>query len=830
VFLTLLADKEPEASLAQELSEALGCPLLDVQSQHAAYGYFLSARVERFARNSGLVRQAHLDLARLVEPLGRLSVLQLDVDLAHPSQDFSRCTGAGRASADSALVTHYTCHVDLRQPPPPLQLEYGYAPEGYVGFLALPFLLLVPVVLTLWARRSALRAASTDPAAAWFGYCRFEGHLALATWLGWGVVLALLDVPRLATFILPGDTVAERTLFRAGLFLLPPAAVVLLCNVLGHPVSVQMRGTTWTWSERLRQAFWGPALVWLPLLFGWAFIDALTHKSSAREVVLWIAAAVVGFLVALDGRNRAWNLKPRALTVGELRDRIFALAAKAGMQLSQIFLLPLAQSREANALINVKTRVVLLTDHLLHSLSKREVDAIVAHELGHLRKPSPGKILDGLLGVLVCLTWGSVFAAGMYATEFRWWSAVPLVSVLCLVVVSTWRSRRWERIADAEAVTLTGDAEALITALLAIAKLNGHPLRWSRWEEHVITHPSTLRRIEAIARQGGVSPERLQELLGQGNVAADRYELPAGVTRDDKVYSTAYKSRWLRRFSGLLLGVSLATPALAAWIVEAVRPSDWVRWVIYAAGLLATPALYLSLARLLGALSDRGLKRRLWARLAREGVHPENGVGVFVGFSPGDRPRIFEGFSDWDLGFLFVAGDRLCYVGEQTRFALVRGQIEAEFREARFPGWRRPVRTYVRWRDEQRGTSGVFNLRLADTLPAPPSGERTRTLGQYLRGWKEQLSASESLPGVLAGLGSPALGDVTGIAPGKLANSRSLLSGLWISLLLAAGVCVLVGLPFSPILTSGAWYVFLVVALNTLFQQFPYWRYRETLS
>jgi hypothetical protein len=137
------------------------------------------------------------------------------------------------------------------------------------------------------------------------------------------------------------------------------------------------------------------------------------------------------------------------------------------------------------------------------------------------------------------------------------------------------------------------------------------------------------------------------------------------------------------------------------------------------------------------------------------------------------------------------------------------------------------VRVYVRWRDEERGTSGVFNLRLADTLPASALGEPLQTLGAYLREWKEQTSPPEPLPAVLAGLGPPALGNVTGLVPGKLANRQNLFMTLLYSSLLAAGVGVLLGLSFVPIPTGAGWYVLLAVVVNVLFQQLPLWRYRD---
>jgi len=39
-----------------------------------------------------------------------------------------------------------------------------------------------------------------------------------------------------------------------------------------------------------------------------------------------------------------------------------------------------------------------------------------------------------------------------------------------------------------------------------------HPMQWSKWSEKWLTHPSTLRRVQAIARKAAIPLERLPEM------------------------------------------------------------------------------------------------------------------------------------------------------------------------------------------------------------------------------------------------------------------------------------------------------------------------------
>ena len=65
-----------------------------------------------------------------------------------------------------------------------------------------------------------------------------------------------------------------------------------------------------------------------------------------------------------------------------------SLAERAGVKLKQIYVLPDAKAQMSNAFAR-GDNAVMLTGSLLKHLSKREVDGILAHEIGHLKEKHP---------------------------------------------------------------------------------------------------------------------------------------------------------------------------------------------------------------------------------------------------------------------------------------------------------------------------------------------------------------------------------------------------------------------------------------------------------
>jgi hypothetical protein len=270
-----------------------------------------------------------------------------------------------------------------------------------------------------------------------------------------------------------------------------------------------------------------------------------------------------------------------------------------------------------------------------------------------------------------------------------------------------------------------------------------------------------------------------------------------------------------------LEAVVLLTPALVA---VAAQPLDdtTLKWAVYLGGVAATLLLGYLMSRTFITRAFCRLRRRLVEKLGREGIAADEQGGIFVGLSPGPWPRLFGAFYDWDLGFLFLAGDQLCYVGEQTRFAVPRAQLTDVGLSASVPGWRRRPRVTLTWHDAERGMAGSWNLRPGDARS--PRG--TVELARRLQEWWHGPAAAGAVPGPLAGLPAPGPINAKGTPPRAAISSRASLYLLARRIVVAAGLSYLAGLSFHP-WDGAAWYVMLIPCLVAIKGLLPFWLYRD---
>jgi STE24 endopeptidase len=158
------------------------------------------------------------------------------------------------------------------------------------------------------------------------------------------------------------------------------------------------------------------------------------------------------------------------------------------------------------------TRRVLLSDSLLASCADDEIEVVVAHELAHhvhgdLWKHALGRF--ALLAVAFLLVQATIatFGASLAVRgpdDPAAWPLMTLVVGVVFVFTSpltlAW-SRRDERRADRYALTLTGNADALLSVLRRLAALNLAEERPSRAAEvFFASHPSFPERVAAIRR------------------------------------------------------------------------------------------------------------------------------------------------------------------------------------------------------------------------------------------------------------------------------------------------------------------------------------------
>jgi STE24 endopeptidase len=267
-------------------------------------------------------------------------------------------------------------------------------------------------------------------------------------------------------------------------------------------------------ADRLKAALLGGAL-------GLAAVEVV-YVLLERTALWWLVAAAVfvAVQIVLTAVLPIWivPLFYRLTPLGDdgLRRRILALAHRAGVDAVGVFVADQSRkSRTANAAVVGlgRTRRIILFDTLLANFPPEEIEAVLAHELGH---HVHGDIRRGLAvqGALLLVTLG-LAALGLDAgvallglsgpadpAGLPWLALVLMALGLIQLPLGNGFSRWIERQADDFALATTGNAPAFIGAMERLAGLNLAEQRPSRLKEiFLYSHPPIERRI-ARARGG----------------------------------------------------------------------------------------------------------------------------------------------------------------------------------------------------------------------------------------------------------------------------------------------------------------------------------------
>jgi Zn-dependent protease with chaperone function len=718
-------------------------------------------------------------------------------------------------------------------------LENAARPAVILGFL-----LLVPVAITLWFRRRALTVTDDAKPTVVFAYRRFITSALWGGALAWWIALDLLHVDVLVqSLLLQRSTNGALAWFLPWLLLwIPPAIVYFICLAFS-PVHL-LRGTTRTQAEALNQSFWSVARLVVPAAL---VIAAILELDGAPRlaVVLFMAWIVTSrWITRKVADSHGMNL--HALTSGDLRDRAFAIAKKAGAKLNQVYVLPTERTRLANAFAHAASNIYL-TDYLLKNLNRREVDAIIGHEVTHLQKNHVRT--RTLLWVAVSI--GIGFAVGW---PQQWLPAdIPAGPVLygLFLLVLFFVSRRNEFAADKGAFNLTGDAAALITGLARVSRLNTMPIEWGKFDEKIITHPSTLRRMKHLAQIGGMSEASVPELLNQSLLPpTDTYTVPPSVQPSGKIFSTRFKNNlsWILAWS--LTTAGAVVPAVFAFVAWQTHLSGSPLFIILILGFTFTCASCLGLVAFLPFRGTAKIQRYMREKLEKEGAPVEVQNGLFVSLAPDLTPRVYEGNWSWDVGFLAVSDECLYYWGEEARFSLPRDQVVSVKLGPGPLNWFKTPSIYISWRDSA-GITHVFNVRALQSSMFQMAS-RTRRLAFALEDWHRRVSqaagsilapTARNLP-LIETFGFPSFGEVTSASPRMIVHKSYLTRFFFLDGLVAAGVAILFGFQFpflSPISTgrgpadfssSGLAFLYILgtVWIVRVIQLWPYWRFREVTS
>lgn len=261
---------------------------------------------------------------------------------------------------------------------------------------------------------------------------------------------------------------------------------LLLAAVLGYPLLVLI----------LKIVEWTGAMWWL-----WAW-GAL----MAFQLLMLVLAPVV--IMPLFN-------KFTPLPEGALRERLLKLAQRTGFVANSIQVMDGSKrSRHSNAFFTGfgRFRKIVLFDTLIQQLSESELEAVLAHEIGHYKKKHiPKMLLFSTLTSLVGFYVVSVLAKQEWfysAFGFQPGNIAPVLLLFALLSgvvmfwfspLTHWWSRRYEYQADAYAANVMNESTSLIGALRKLneknlSNLTPHPV----YSGFYYSHPTLLEREEAL--------------------------------------------------------------------------------------------------------------------------------------------------------------------------------------------------------------------------------------------------------------------------------------------------------------------------------------------
>ncbi|MCL4180243.1 MAG: M48 family metallopeptidase [Verrucomicrobia bacterium] len=259
----------------------------------------------------------------------------------------------------------------------------------------------------------------------------------------------------------------------------------------------------------------------LSLLLGYPLVWLVTSLPAVAGPAWWVYAwlTFLGFQLLLMFVAPVvilpWFNRFTPLPQGSLRERLERLARQTRFHHHDILVMDGSRrSRHSNAFFTGigRYRRIVLYDTLVSQFSNDELEAILAHEIGHYRLGHVPRMLaaSALTSFALFFLFGKLADQPWFLAAFGF-SATGIGPLLLLTLVfggalsfwlsplANWRSRRFEHQADRFAAQAVGSSQPLVKALRKLternlANLTPHPAySWFHY-----SHPTLWEREQAL--------------------------------------------------------------------------------------------------------------------------------------------------------------------------------------------------------------------------------------------------------------------------------------------------------------------------------------------
>jgi Zn-dependent protease with chaperone function len=251
----------------------------------------------------------------------------------------------------------------------------------------------------------------------------------------------------------------------------------------------------------------------LPFEWPGRFLETTEGEVTYFLIFLFIVAVIGPAMI-----QKFWRCRP--LESGDHRQRIESLCKKADLSYADILYWPIFGGKMITAgvmgLIK-KFRYILVTPSLLRILEPAEIDAVVAHEIGHVKRKHLVFYLLFFVGYMLLsyvtfdiLLFGIIYAEPVYwlinKTGFDQTTIFSILFSLVIIIVFLiyfrfifgFYMRNFERQADIFVYTLFDSAKPLISTLEKIVTTSGQSADRPNWH-----HFSIQERIDYLKKCEG---------------------------------------------------------------------------------------------------------------------------------------------------------------------------------------------------------------------------------------------------------------------------------------------------------------------------------------
>ncbi|MDL4842390.1 M48 family metallopeptidase [Aquibacillus rhizosphaerae] len=280
----------------------------------------------------------------------------------------------------------------------------------------------------------------------------------------------------------------------------------------------KIRDTEATMKEETGETVRGILFIFIPIVVVLTLMEIIPEDFLGDVGDFLLPILIVMLIPMATAPFIGKMLKASAMPESDSKDELLQFLAKLKIENVQLYTWPTKKKKIANALVTgfTKKKQIYISDYMLENMTIEQVKAILAHEIGHIKKKHLWKRL-GCIALVMSMITGLGFGMEWYENHVATipiWIGITLIIgalVIGFGIIFRYVSRVHEKEADAYVLKLNIDYRNFASALLKLAELNHMTTKMGKLDESFQTHPSIARRVHWIIEQANGSIEEVTE-------------------------------------------------------------------------------------------------------------------------------------------------------------------------------------------------------------------------------------------------------------------------------------------------------------------------------